>query len=108
LLPFALVGGLTSGPVTPQALVGIALLGILGTGFAYIWNYRNMKLAGSAIASSVTYITPVVAAVLGVLFLREHVSWDQIAGGLLVLVSAALIQGRIKVLPSSRPQTQSR
>jgi len=83
-------------------------LGFLDTGFAYIWNYRNMKLAGSAIASSVTYITPVVAAVLGVLFLREHLSWDQVAGGLLVLVSAALIQGRITVIPASRPQRQSR
>jgi len=108
LLPFALFGGIVAAPVTTQALVGVGLLGFLGTGFAYIWNYRNMKLAGSAIASSVTYITPVVAAVLGVLFLREHLSWDQVAGGLLVLVSAALIQGRITVIPASRPQRQSR
>ena len=54
-----------------------------------------MKLAGAAIASSVTCIIPVVAAILGVLFLREHLSWDQIADGLLVRMSAALIQGRI-------------
>jgi drug/metabolite transporter (DMT)-like permease len=108
LLPFALLGGIATGPLTAPSMVGVALLGFLGTGFAYIWNYRNMKLAGSAIASSVTYITPVVGAILGVLFLREHLSWDQAAGGVLVLVSAALIQGRITVLPASRPRTESR
>jgi drug/metabolite transporter (DMT)-like permease len=98
LLPFALIGGITAGPVSATPLVGIVLLGVLGTGFAYIWNYRNMKLAGSAIASSVTYITPVVAAVLGLAFLGEHLTWDQIAGGLLVLAGAAMIQNRLRVL----------
>ena len=92
LLPFALVGGVVSAPLSASPAIGVVLLGVLGTGFAYIWNYRNMKLAGSAIASSVTYITPVVAAVLGVVFLGEHLSWDQVAGGLLVLLGAAMIQ----------------
>jgi drug/metabolite transporter (DMT)-like permease len=100
LLPFALIGGITAGPVSATPLVGIVLLGVLGTGFAYIWNYRNMKLAGSAIASSVTYITPVVAAVLGVAFLGEHLTWDQVAGGLLVLAGAAMIQNRVIVVRS--------
>lgn len=100
LLPFALIGGITAGPVSTTPLVGIVLLGVLGTGFAYIWNYRNMKLAGSAIASSVTYITPVVAAVLGVAFLGEHLTWDQVAGGLLVLAGAAMIQNRLTLVRS--------
>ena len=89
------MGLIVAGPVTSQALVGASLLGFLVTGFVSIWNCRNIKLAGATIPSSVTFITPVVAAILGVLFLREHLSWDQIAGGLLVLVGAALIQGRI-------------
>ena len=100
LLPFALIGGITAGPVSTTPLVGIVLLGVLGTGFAYIWNYRNMKLAGSAVASSVTYITPVVAAVLGVAFLGEHLTWDQVAGGLLVLAGAAMIQNRLTLVRS--------
>jgi drug/metabolite transporter (DMT)-like permease len=98
LLPFAIIGGVASGPISPTPVIGVVLLGVLGTGFAYIWNYRNMKLAGSAIASSVTYITPVVAAVLGVAFLAEHLSWDQVAGGLLVLLGAAMIQNRLTVI----------
>ena len=99
LLPFALIGGFVSAPLSVTPVIGVVLLGVLGTGFAYIWNYRNMKLAGSASASAVTYITPVVAAVLGVAFLGEHLSWDQVAGGLLVLLGAAMIQNRLKLIP---------
>ena len=95
LLPFALFGGITVAPLALTPVVGVALLGLLGTGFAYIWNYRNMKLAGSAIASSVTYITPLVAAVLGVAFLGEHLTIDQIAGAILVLGGASMIQNRL-------------
>lgn len=98
LLPFALIGGVVSAPLSATPVIGVVLLGVLGTGFAYIWNYRNMKLAGSAIASSVTYVTPVVAAVLGVAFLGEHLSWDQVAGGLLVLLGAAMIQKRLSLI----------
>jgi drug/metabolite transporter (DMT)-like permease len=95
LLPVALLGGITVAPLATTPVVGVALLGLLGTGFAYIWNYRNMKLAGSAIASSVTYVTPVVAAVLGVAFLGEHLGIDQVLGGALVLAGAAMIQNRL-------------
>lgn len=105
LLPFALIGGVVSAPLSATPVIGVVLLGVLGTGFAYIWNYRNMKLAGSAIASSVTYITPVVAAVLGVAFLGEHLSWDQVAGGLLVLLGAAMIQNRLTLLRPSGYQS---
>jgi drug/metabolite transporter (DMT)-like permease len=103
LLPFALVGGVVSAPLSATPIIGVVLLGVLGTGFAYIWNYRNMKLAGSAIASSVTYITPVVAAVLGVAFLGEHLTWDQLAGGLLVLLGAAMIQNRVRLVGAPQP-----
>jgi drug/metabolite transporter (DMT)-like permease len=73
-------------------------LGSLSTGFAYIWNFQNIRLAGSTVASTVTYITPVVATVLGLVFLHEPFQWNQIFGGLLVLWSAALVQKRIRLL----------
>jgi len=98
--PAALLGGVTSAAPTQVSIVGIGLLGILGTGIAYVWNYRNIELAGSVVASSVTYITPVVAVVIGVLFLREQLSATQLVGGALILFSALLVQGRIKLLPS--------
>jgi drug/metabolite transporter (DMT)-like permease len=92
--PGALVSGILTHPLNVSALWGILGLGVLGTGIAYVWNYRNIELAGSVIASSVTYITPVVAVVLGVLFLRETLSISQLLGGVLVVLSALLVQQR--------------
>ena len=97
----ALLVGVTHAPVNASALWGILALGILGTGFAYVWNYRNIELAGSVIASSVTYVTPVVAVVLGFLVLGERLTLLQAAGGVLVLVSALVVQQRLKLWPGA-------
>jgi hypothetical protein len=56
-----------------------------------------MAAAGSAIASSVTYVTPVVAVIVGVIFLGEGVTWYEPVGGLIVLLGAAIAQGRLKL-----------
>lgn len=97
LLPFTFIFGIQHSPITTNALFGIAMLGFLGTGVAYIWNYRNIKLAGSAVASTVTYITPLVAVVLGFLVLGESLRADQLLGGIVVLISSAMVQQRLKV-----------
>ena len=97
----ALLAGVTHAPVSASALWGILALGILGTGFAYVWNYRNIELAGSVIASSVTYVTPVIAVVLGFLVLGERLTLLQAAGGVLVLVSALVVQQRLKLWPGA-------
>jgi drug/metabolite transporter (DMT)-like permease len=102
LLPFALLSHPIHSAVTLKSGLGMLALGSIGTGFAYIWNFRNIKLAGSAIASTVTYITPVVATVLGILFLKEQFKATQLIGGLLVLFSAALVQQRITLIKSKR------
>lgn len=102
-LPGALATGIVSAPLTQAALWGLLGLGILGTGMAYVWNYRNIELAGSVIASSVTYITPVIAIILGLLFLNENLTVAQLAGGALVIVSALLVQERWKPMGSQTP-----
>ena len=102
LLPFGLLGGITHSSWNGKSVVGMILLGAVGTGFAYIWNFNNVKLAGSTIASTVTYMTPVVAMILGIWILHEPFRFSQVVGGLLVLVSAALVQKRIKLIKSWR------
>jgi drug/metabolite transporter (DMT)-like permease len=72
-------------------------LGVFGSGFAYIWNFKIMAIAGSAIASSVTYLTPVVAVIVGVIFLKENLFWYEPIGALIVLLGAAIGQNRIKL-----------
>jgi drug/metabolite transporter (DMT)-like permease len=98
LLPFTFVTNVFVDTLQTSALLGMLALGMLGTGFAYIWNFRNIQLAGSTIASTVTYISPVVATLLGFIFLNEKISVGQIFGGALVVLSALLVQNRFKII----------
>ena len=98
LLPFTFVPNVFVDTLQKSSVLGMFALGMLGTGFAYIWNFRNVQLAGSAIASTVTYISPVVATLLGFIFLNEKISLGQIFGGALVVLSALLVQNRLKII----------
>jgi len=101
LLPFYLVDGVAKDEYRVGPVLGMLALGIFGSGFAYIWNFKVMELAGSAIASSVTYLTPVVAVIVGVIFLNEIVTWYEPVGAIVVLLGAAIAQERIKFSRSS-------
>lgn len=94
LTPFFIYHGITSYHPSINAVLGMLALGIFGSGVAYIWNFRIVEIAGSAIASSVTYLTPVVAVIVGWLFLGEKISWKEPTGALVVVFGAALAQGR--------------
>lgn len=96
LLPFFLINGIAKNEYRLAPVLAMSAMGIFGSGFAYIWNFKVMELAGSAIASSVTYLTPVVAVIVGVIFLNEKVTWYEPVGALIVLMGAAIAQERIK------------
>jgi drug/metabolite transporter (DMT)-like permease len=64
----------------------IAILGIVGTGFSNILFFKLIQLSSPVFASSVTYIIPVVAFILGYLFMNETLSVIQLLGALVVLV----------------------
>ncbi|MBU3734671.1 MAG: DMT family transporter [Candidatus Planktophila sp.] len=98
LLPAYLIDGISISNYRPGPVLAMLTLGILGSGFAYIWNFKIMEAAGSAIASTVTYVTPVVAVIVGIVFLGEGVTWYEPVGGLIVLLGAAISQNRIKLL----------
>ena len=94
LLPFYLYDGISEDNYRPANIFAMLALGILGSGFAYIWNFSIIAAAGSSIASSVTYLTPVVAVFVGWLFLGEVIVWHEPVGALLVILGAAVSQGR--------------
>ena len=96
LLPFFIYNGIDKYEYKPAPVLAMIALGVFGSGFAYIWNFKVMSLAGSAIASSVTYLTPVVAVIVGVVFLQESIYWYEPVGALIVLLGAAICQNRIK------------
>jgi drug/metabolite transporter (DMT)-like permease len=96
LLPFFIYNGIDKYEYKAVPVFAMIALGVFGSGFAYIWNFKVMALAGSAIASSVTYLTPVVAVIVGVIFLQEKIHWYEPVGALIVLLGAAIGQNRIK------------
>ncbi|MCU1423925.1 MAG: EamA family transporter [Microbacteriaceae bacterium] len=86
-------------PVQLDGLIVTSLLalGVLGTGLAYIWNINVLRAWGPTNASTVTYITPVVGVLLGVLVLGERLSWNEPTGALLVLLGILFTQQRIRL-----------
>ena len=64
-------------------------------------SFKIMEAAGSAIASTVTYVTPVVAVIVGIIFLGESIVWNEPVGAVVVLLGAAIGQERIKVFNRS-------
>jgi drug/metabolite transporter (DMT)-like permease len=98
LLPLYLIDGIAKDEYRIGPVLAMIALGVFGSGFAYIWNFTIMRAAGSAIASSVTYVTPVVAVAVGLIFLQEKLHWYEPVGAAIVLLGAAIAQGRIPLL----------
>jgi drug/metabolite transporter (DMT)-like permease len=95
LLPFGVAGGMP-GPISAGPVLGLLGLGALGSGIAFALNYQVIRAAGPSTASTVTYLTPLFAVVVGAVFLGETVTWYEPVGGLVVLFGVAVAQGRIR------------
>jgi drug/metabolite transporter (DMT)-like permease len=76
-----------------RVLASVLALGMLGTGLAYVLNFRVIRVAGASTSASVTYLMPIVATLAGVLVLSEDLLWNQPVGALVVLVGVAVSQG---------------
>ena len=92
ILPFALFNLQLRSEITWQVGLSALLLGGLGSGLAYVMHYQVTKVAGAAIASSVTYVMPVVAAAAGVLLLNEILHWYEFAGAAVVMIGIIISQ----------------
>lgn len=84
--------------LTAPVVTSVLLLGVVGTGLAYVWNTNVVKSWGATNASTVTYLTPLVGVTLGALILAEPVHWNEPVGALVVVVGIALGQGRLSAL----------
>jgi drug/metabolite transporter (DMT)-like permease len=94
LAPFYFSGPLLTSTPSIWGVLGMIIFGVMGTGFAYLWYYRLMALAGSAVANAVTFLSPVVAVLVGAAVLAEQVTWNEVVGGAIVIIGAAYGQGR--------------
>lgn len=94
------VGVLTSArhgmELAPHRVLAVLVLGVVGTGLAYVLNYRSIAELGPTRASVVTQLVPVVAVTVGVVFLREPFHLRLLVGATLTLFGIALLHERIR------------
>lgn len=100
LTPFIAIGPVT---LTVPVVGSLVLLGALGTGLAYIWNIGVLRAWGPTSVSTVTYVIPVVAVILGVVILHETFTWNEPVGAVLVLVGILFAQQRIRMRAKAAP-----
>lgn len=97
--------GRATGGTTHPATPGRAGDGVRGRGgrarpvawarhrAAFVWNTNVVAGWGATNASTVTYLTPLVGVVLGVLVLAETVAWNQPVGALVVCSASPPARG---------------
>ena len=85
------------GPVhlTGRVVASILLLGALCTGLAYVLYFRLIADLGATTASAVNYVVPIAAVLIGAVLLGEPVTWNVVAGGLIVLAGMGYAENRL-------------
>ncbi len=92
-------GGLLTVPQTVGAWVGVIWLGALGTGVAYLIFYRLIVRWGATRTTLVTYVIPLVAIVVGYVFLDERLRPIELVGAGLVIGGVILVNANVGQRP---------
>jgi drug/metabolite transporter (DMT)-like permease len=104
-LPYGLAG-LPDSEVELRPLLAVAVLGLVGTGLAFLLMGSLLGRVGSVRASFITYLIPVVALVLGVAFQDDHVEAPALLGVALVVSGAVLASRAVGgAVPPASPMT---
>lgn len=103
LVPAVLLFTKAPTEVTWQVVSAVGLLGVLGTGLAYILQYAVVREAGATVATTVTYVAPVVAIAAGIALMGETLTWNQPVGAVVIILGAALCQGVVRLPRPTRP-----
>jgi len=77
-----------------DALIAVLWLGLLGSGVAYILNFRLLGRIGATRTSLLAYLLPVVGIITGALMFGEQVDARVILGTGLVIAGVALVNSR--------------
>lgn len=91
--PFGILG-LTRSEFAWKPLGAVVVLGVLGTGLAFVFMGSLVGRVGGPRGSFVTYLIPVVSLILGAVFLDEKVVPIALAGVVLVIGGAVLASRR--------------
>ncbi|MER8385384.1 DMT family transporter [Mesorhizobium sp. M0751] len=77
---------------TAANLLGLAWLGLVGAALTYVLWFRGIARLESAVVSSLLFLSPVTAVLLGWVFLDQTLTLPQIAGVVFVIGSIWLAQ----------------
>ena len=91
--PYGLFG-LTRSEFAWPSLAATLAVGFLGTGIAFLMMGSLVGSVGATRSTFITYLMPVVALVLGVVFRNESIAPLAVIGSLLVIVGALLASRR--------------
>jgi len=81
-------------PALPLTWTAFAWLGLLGSFIAPVIWFVMIYDIGPSRTSMVTYMFPLVGVLLGILFLKETMSWQVFVGGLLVLAGIYIVNSK--------------
>lgn len=94
LLPVVCLFAPPTPTVTPTNLIGLLWLGLIGGALTYILWFRGLARLNTAVVSSLGFLSPLTAVLLGWLVLDERLSGWQLLGIVLVLTSIGWGQRR--------------
>ncbi|MER8552950.1 DMT family transporter [Mesorhizobium sp. M0976] len=92
LVPVALLFEPSIPLPTGANLLGLAWLGLIGAALTYVLWFRGIARLESAVVSSLLFLSPVTAVLLGWVFLDQTLTLPQIAGVIFVIGSIWLAQ----------------
>jgi len=75
----------------PEAIVAVAWLGILGSGFAYLCFFTILAHWGATRTSTVSYMLPIVGIALGAAVMGDPVTPNRIVGTGMIIAGIAMV-----------------
>ncbi|WP_427957309.1 EamA family transporter [Achromobacter marplatensis] len=100
LLPVALIAEPALPPLTALNVTGLAYLGLIGAALTYVLWFRGVAKLEPAVVSSLGFLSPISAVLLGWGVLGQSLSAAQLAGMAIVVASVWLSQ-RAQRLPAA-------
>jgi drug/metabolite transporter (DMT)-like permease len=95
-LPLVAIAAVTEGDPrnfdwTPLAVFSIAYLAVIGSALAFVllyWLIRHMEVTKTML---ITLVTPLIAVLLGIVFLGEQLTWRTAVGGAAIVTGIGLV-----------------
>ncbi len=81
---------LRTGTISPHTIVALLVIGAITSGLNHIWNLDLIQAWGPTAASTMSYLIPIGALLLGTVFLHERLTWVQLVGAAIVVASVVV------------------